>query len=67
MKIILNNRNETIDKEPVSVKELLEIKNFTFKMLVIKINGKLIKKDQYENSLIHDGDNVIVMHLVSGG
>ena len=67
MKIILNNRDETIDREPVSVKELLEIKNFTFKMLVIKINGNLIKKDKYEDSLIHDGDNVTVLHLVSGG
>ncbi len=67
MDITLNNRPEIIDKDQVSVKELLAIKNFTFKMLVIKINGKLVKKDQYESSFIKQGDNVMVLHLVSGG
>lgn len=67
MNIILNNRPETIDKEEISVAELLEFKNFTFKMLVIKINGNFIKKTEYENSIIKDGDNVTVLHLVSGG
>jgi thiamine biosynthesis protein ThiS len=36
-------------------------------MLVIKVNGILIKKDKYQSTLITDGDNVIVLHLVSGG
>ena len=67
MQIILNNREELLDLESLTVNELLKVNNFTFKMLVIKINGKLIKKDQYNNAKIKDGDNVIVMHLVSGG
>ena len=67
MNIILNNRNETIDRDLLTVQELLEVKNFTFRMLVIKINGKLVKKDAYESTPISDGDNVTVLHLVSGG
>ena len=46
MVITLNNRTEKIDKAYITVNELLELKNFTFKMLVVKINGKLIKKDE---------------------
>ncbi len=67
MEITLNNRPESINLNSLTVNELLKVKNFTFRMLVIKINGKLIKKDQYDNAKIKDGDNVIVMHLVSGG
>lgn len=67
MNITLNNRLESFDKEEISVSELLEFKNYTFKMLVIKVNGKLVKKDSYENYPIKDGDNVTVLHLVSGG
>jgi thiamine biosynthesis protein ThiS len=67
MKIILNNRPENIDATELTIKELLKYKNFTFRMLVIKINGKLIKKDQYETATIKDGDKVSVLHLVSGG
>jgi len=67
MKIILNNRPESFEQEVLTVNELLKIKNFTFKMLVIKINGKLVKKDRYETATIQDGDNVAVIHLISGG
>ncbi len=67
MKITLNNREEIIDASQLTVKELLEVKNFSFKMLVIKVNGKLIKKTEYESTGLQDGDNVMVLHLISGG
>ena len=67
MKIILNNRDEYIDADSLTVNELLKYKNFTFKLLVVKINGKLIKKDQYDTATIRDGDDVAVLHLTSGG
>ncbi len=67
MEITLNNREETFEQDGLTIDELLKIKNFTFKMLVIKVNGKLIKKNQYKNALIKTGDNVSVLHLISGG
>jgi thiamine biosynthesis protein ThiS len=67
MEITLNNRPESFDKEQLSVAELLDIKNYTFKMLVIKVNGKLVKKESYPHFIIKTGDDVSVLHLVSGG
>ena len=67
MKISLNNNPEEFDAETLTVNELLKVKNFTFKMLVIKINGTLIKKTEYETARIHEGDEVHVLHLISGG
>ena len=67
MEITLNNRNETFDKKILTIAQLLKIKNFTFKMIVIKINGKLIKKEDYKNAIINNNDNVNVIHLISGG
>lgn len=67
MNISLNNRSESFDQESLSISQLLEIKNYTFKMLVIKVNGELIKKDQYSSFIINDGDDVNVLHLISGG
>jgi len=68
MKIILNNRPEEIDgKESVTIQELLTIKNFTFKMLVIKINGTVVKRDNYTTANVHANDDVKVIHLISGG
>jgi sulfur carrier protein len=67
MKIILNNNPESIDSDGCTVNELLRIKNFTFKMLIIKINGKLVKKSDYDSVMVSDGDDVNVLHLISGG
>lgn len=67
MEILLNNTKEQIEAGTLSVAGLLLLKNYTFKMLVIKINGKLIPKDQYETTFIHNGDDVMVLHLISGG
>jgi thiamine biosynthesis protein ThiS len=67
MNITLNNRPDSINQDKLTVSELLKIKNFTFKMLVIKVNGKLVKKNAYSSFNINNGDNVTVLHLVSGG
>ncbi len=67
MNIILNNRPETIEASSMTVQELLEYKKFTFKLLVVKINNQLVKRDKYSEAIIRDGDQVMVMHLVSGG
>jgi sulfur carrier protein len=67
MKILLNNNPEAFDGDAMTVDELLKAKNFTFKMLVIKINGVLIKKTEYETVQVYDADEVHVLHLISGG
>ncbi len=67
MKITLNNRQESFEFNEITVEQLLRLKNFTFKFLVIKINGKLVKKGTYNKAIINDGDDVAVIHLISGG
>ena len=67
MKIILNNKEEVFDNELLTINELLKIKNFTFKMLVIKVNNQIIKKNEYDLATIKEGDDVMVLHLISGG
>jgi thiamine biosynthesis protein ThiS len=67
MEITLNNRKEVLEQENVSVAELIILKNLTFKMLVTKVNGKLVRKEERDQVFIKDGDDVTVMHLISGG
>lgn len=67
MKITLNNNIEEMNSESMTIQELLQFKNYTFKMLVIKVNGTLVPKDMYEAQSIRDGDNVMILHLISGG
>jgi thiamine biosynthesis protein ThiS len=67
MKIILNNREEEINLQKMSINDLIEYKNFSFKLLVTKINGKLVKRTERNEAFIQEGDNVEILHLISGG
>jgi len=67
MKILLNNREEEFGKETISVSEMLYLKKYSFKMRIIKINGVLISKEKYDSTIIHDGDDVQMLYLMSGG
>lgn len=68
MKITLNNRQEEFKGfDKLTVQQLIEKMNFTFKFLVTKVNGKLIKKEEREKTFVYDGDEVAIIHLISGG
>ena len=67
MEIILNNTKEIIQAENITVAELIRLKNFTFRLLVTKVNGQLVRKEDRERTYIKDGDDVAVIHLISGG
>ena len=67
MDIILNNRKENIDADQLTVNALIKYKNFTFKLLVTKVNGKLVRISERDDVIVKDGDKVDVLHLISGG
>ena len=66
MTIEVNTR--TIDwVENETVQALLDRMNYSFPLIIVKIDGTLIPKDEYSNSLIPDGSKVEMVHLISGG
>ncbi len=67
MNITLNNRPQFFEEESLTIAEILKLKKFSFKMLVIKVNGKLIKKNECATQEVVDGDDVQIIHLISGG
>jgi thiamine biosynthesis protein ThiS len=67
MKILLNNREEEFDTNTLSVAGMIELKKFSFRMRIIKVNGILVPKDKYESTFIKEGDNVLMLYLMSGG
>jgi len=68
MKITLNNRPEEFKGfDKLTVQQLIEKMNYTFKFLVTKVNDNLIKKEEREKTFVYDGDEVAIIHLISGG
>lgn len=64
---MLNNREEEFSIETLSVNQLLALRKLSFKMRIIKINGRLIPREKYKSTFIKGGDNVQVIYLMSGG
>jgi len=67
MNITLNNRPDSFEEDGLTISEILKIKKYSFKMVVIKINGKLIRKPEYNSATVIDGDDVQIIHMISGG
>lgn len=68
MKITLNRqKTELPGREAISVKSLLAEKKYVFPLIVVRINGRLVRKQEYAAALIRDGDTVDAFHLTSGG
>jgi len=54
-------------EEGMTIRRVLEVMNYTFRMLVIKIDGVLVKKDAWDTTLVPPFAKVQVIHLISGG
>ena len=51
----------------MTVQRVLQVMNYTFRMLVVKVDGRLVKREDYAESQVPPGADVKVIHLVAGG
>ncbi|MFC2169384.1 sulfur carrier protein ThiS [Acidobacteriota bacterium] len=54
-------------EENMTVDRILKIMNYTFRMIVVKVNGELVRKEEYKTRIIPEDADVQVIHLISGG
>ncbi len=63
----------TVNQEPLDyldgmkVIDVLRLKNYRFPLLIIRVNGKHIPREEYHSTAVPDGADVQVLHLMSGG
>lgn len=67
MQTIIVNGNTIPWEEGMTVRRVLQVMNYSFRMLVIKIDGKLVKRDAYDSTPVPAGADVMVYHMISGG
>ena len=66
MSIEVNGRNvEWMENE--SVKELLKRMKYTFPLVVVKINNKLIPRNDFPEVIVPNNSKIAVIHMISGG
>lgn len=53
--------------EGMTVRDVLDERRFTFPLLVVRIDGRLVPRGEYGETAVPDGSDVDVLHLMSGG
>ncbi len=64
---IMVNRRPVEYKPEESITSLIKRMNYTFPLLVVKVNGKLVTGPEQKHHLIKDGSEIDIIHLTSGG
>ena len=61
------NKNTIEWVENETIPQLLKRMNYTFPLVVVKINGEVIPKTSHSETIVPDNSTVEVIHLISGG
>lgn len=67
MKLTINHKEEEFKADFLTLENLLEEKDLTFKRLLIRINGQLIPEEQKAQAKLKDGDVLDIVRIISGG
>ncbi len=51
----------------ITISDVIKEKNYIFPLLISRINGILIPRDEYNSTVIPDEATVDIIHLMSGG
>lgn len=54
-------------RENLSIEDIMEEKKYTFPKIIVKVNSQHIEEEDYATTIISDGDNVQMIHLLAGG
>ncbi len=66
MSITVNGKSVAWVKDE-TVTALLKRMRYTFPLVVVKINNRVIPKKEFVTTRIPDGADVAVIHMISGG
>ncbi len=68
MKVIINGKEEVIEKESITMLDLLKIKKVKMiEMVTAEHNGEIVDRENFSNTPIKDGDIIEFLYYMGGG
>ena len=66
MEIIVNGKTDQVS-ENLSVQDFLQQLNVTFDNVVVELNREIVKREEWQETVLHQGDQLELVRLVGGG
>ena len=66
-KSVTINGNVVEWHEGMTVTKAMEIMNYSYKLIVVYINDDYVPQDEWNTTLIPEGADVKIVHIMSGG
>ncbi|MBN1150582.1 sulfur carrier protein ThiS [candidate division WOR-3 bacterium] len=67
MNIKLNKKDFIVERDELSLSELLKIVAPRHPIAAVRINGKFVKKENYPCSFLNENDRVVIVYMLGGG
>ena len=64
---MISINGEKVEYGNISLFEYLESTQYDIRRIAVEINGEIITKAEYENTVLHDGDSIEIVSFVGGG
>ncbi|PKO20554.1 MAG: thiamine biosynthesis protein ThiS [Chloroflexi bacterium HGW-Chloroflexi-1] len=65
--IRVNGQYDVEWRPGLTVQDVLNALKFTFRMIVVKVNGQVVLRPDWAATQVPDGAEVQALHLISGG
>jgi len=65
--MITVNGRETKWWDGMTIRDVLREHRYTSPRIVVKVNGQLVLKKNWDVFVVEDGDDVRAIHLIAGG
>lgn len=67
MTCTVNGVLERFPGDGLSVRELLKAKGWSFPLIIVTLNGRLVAREGWDSTMVAEGDSMDAAHLMSGG
>ena len=67
MRILINGEQRDFPQSSMKLSELIEQLSLAPQRIAIEVNHQIARKQQWEDTLISDGDRIEIVHFVGGG
>jgi sulfur carrier protein len=65
--IQVNKHTELSWHASMTVRDVITAMKYTFPHIIVTINGHLVRHNTYETTLVPEGADIRIVHLIAGG